>query len=74
VLLEWQRPVSGGRVAAYHVQTQREGETEWNDVTTCFERMTVLTEQERGVELKYRVVSANKAGQGIASNVVKVVL
>jgi hypothetical protein len=74
VLLEWKKPVEGGRVAAYHVQILRDGEKEWQDVTTCFERMTVLTDQERGVELEYRVVTANKAGRGVPSNVVKVVL
>ena len=74
VLLEWKKPISGGRVGVYHLQVQRVSETEWHDVTTCFERMTVLTDQERGVELNYRVISANKAGKGIASNLVKVVL
>ncbi len=74
VLLEWKKPVDGGRVAAYHVQMLRDGEKEWEDVTTCFERMTVLTDQERGVELEYRIVSANKAGRGVPSNAVKVVL
>ena len=74
VLLEWKKPVDGGRVAAYHVQMLRDGEKEWEDVTTCFERMTVLTDQERGVELEYRIVTANKAGRGVPSNEVKVVL
>jgi hypothetical protein len=74
VLLEWKKPVDGGRVAAYHVQMLRDGEKEWEDVTTCFERMTVLTNQERGVELEYRIVTANKAGRGVPSNEVKVVL
>jgi hypothetical protein len=74
VLLEWKKPVDGGVVAAYHVQILRDGEKEWQDVTTCFEKMTVLTDQERGVELEYRVVTANKAGRGVPSNVVKVVL
>ena len=74
MLLEWHKPITGGRVGAYHVQIQRDGEKEWRDATTCFERMTVLTDQDRAVELSYRVLTANKAGQGLPSNVVKVVL
>jgi hypothetical protein len=74
VLLEWRKPTYGGRVAAYHVQMQRSGDREWKDVAVCFERMTVLTEQERAVELDYRVVPANKAGVGVPSNVITVVL
>ena len=74
IYLEWKRPTEGGRVAAYHVQIRNEGEKEWEDLTTCFDRMTVLTDQERGVELKYRVVTRNKAGRGVPSNVVTAVL
>jgi hypothetical protein len=74
VLLEWRKPITGGRVGAYHVQVQRDGNKEWHDATTCFERMTVLTEQDRGVELSYRIVTANRAGQGLPSNVIRVVL
>jgi hypothetical protein len=74
VYLEWKKPVDGGTVAAYHIQLLREGEKQWREVTTCFETMTVLTDQEQGVELKYRVVSANKAGTGVESNVITVVL
>ena len=36
--------------------------------------MTVLAEQERGVELEYRVVTLNKAGEGLESNIVTAVL
>jgi len=44
VYLGWKTPVEGGRVAAYHIQCQREGQKEWQEVTTCYERMMVLTE------------------------------
>jgi len=74
IYLEWKRPTEGGRVAAYHIQTLKEGEKEWQDLTTCFERMVVLTDLERGVELKFRVVTANKAGRGVPSNDVTAVL
>ena len=74
IYLEWKRPSEGGRVAAYHIQILKEGEKEWQDLTTCFDRMTVLTDQERGIELKYRVVTGNKAGRGVPSNDVTAVL
>jgi hypothetical protein len=74
VLLEWKKPFDGGTPAAYHIQVQREGDKEWRDVATCFETTTVVTNQERGVELKYRVVSANRAGTAVPSNAVTVVL
>jgi hypothetical protein len=74
IYLEWKRPTEGGRVAAYHIQILKDGEKEWQDLTTCFERMTVLTDQERGVELKYRVLTGNRTGRGVPSNVVTAVL
>ena len=74
IYLEWKRPTEGGRVAAYHIQMLKEGEKEWQDLTTCFDRMVVLTDLERGVELKFRVVSGNKAGRGVPSNDVTAVL
>ncbi len=74
VYLVWKTPVEGGRVAAYHIQGQREGEKEWQDISTCYEKMTVLTDQERGVELNYRVITGNKSGRGVPSNVITVVL
>ena len=74
VYLEWKKPVDGGKVTAYHIQLLREEEKQWQDVVTCFETMTVLTDQQRGVELRYRVVAVNKAGTGVESNVITVVL
>ncbi len=47
---------------------------EWEKVVMCFDTMAVLTDQDRGVELHYRVVTFNKAGEGYASNVVTAVL
>jgi hypothetical protein len=40
----------------------------------CFETKIELTEQERGVELMYRVVTLNKAGEGLPSNIVNALL
>jgi hypothetical protein len=74
VYLDWKRPNEGGSVAGYHVQVAHTKGGEWKDVTMCFDTMAVLTEQERSVDLLYRVVTFNKAGNGLASNTVTVLL
>jgi hypothetical protein len=76
VYLDWKKPVDGGVVAAYHIQVLRDGEDEnkWRDVTICFDTMAVLTDQERGVQLKYRVVTVNRVGEGLPSNTVTATL
>jgi len=70
IYLDWKRPSEGGVVAAYHVQVAHSEGGEWKDVCTCFETMAVLTGQERGVNLVYRVVTVNRIGEGFASNTV----
>ncbi len=74
IYLDWKRPSEGGMVAGYHVQVARSEGGEWKEVTMCFDTMTVLPAQERGVELLYRVVSFNKIGKGLASNTVTALL
>ena len=74
VCLDWRRPEDGGVVATYQVQVYNADKDEWKTVELCFETLTVLIEQERGVDLTYRVVTLNKAGEGLASNTVTVVL
>ncbi len=76
VYLDWKRPVDGGVVSAYHIQVLRDGEDEhsWNDISICFDTMAVLTEQERGVLLKYRVVTVNRVDRGVPSNTVTATL
>jgi len=70
IYLDWKRPSEGGTVAGYHVQVAHMEGGEWKDVTMAFETMAVLTEQERSVDLLYRIVTFNKAGNGLASNTV----
>ncbi len=76
VYLDWKKPADGGVVAVYHVQVLRKGEEDdaWRDVATCFDTMAVLSDQDRGIELRYRVVTANRAGRGVPSNAVAVSL
>jgi hypothetical protein len=70
VYLDWKKPSEGGLVAAYHVQVARSEGGDWKDVCTCFETMAVLTNQERGIDLVFRVVTVNRIGEGLASNTV----
>ncbi len=74
VYLDWKRPSEGGVVAGYYVQVVTKEGGEWKEVTMCFDTMAVLTDQERGVDLHYRVVTFNKTGQGLASNTVTALL
>jgi hypothetical protein len=72
--LDWKKPSDGGLVAAYHVQLQKDGTGEWADISTCFDTLAVLTSQQRGVDLTYRVVAVNRYGEGLPSNTVTATL
>ena len=74
VCLDWKRPGEGGAVATYQVQVYHPDQSEWQTVELCFDTLTVLMDQERGVDLMYRVVTLNKTGEGLESNTVTVVL
>ena len=74
VSLGWKEPFDGGPVAAYRVQRRRRDGGDWIDVGTSVETAVTLRDQEPGAELEYRVIAVNQAGQGPASNVVRVVL
>ncbi len=74
ICLDWKRPRDGGKVATYQVQVRYGDNREWQNVELCFETLTVLTEQKRGVDLNYRVFAFNKAGEGLPSNTVTAVL
>jgi len=74
VALAWQEPFEGGTVAAYRVQRRRLGERDWVDVGTAIYTAVKLDRQETGVELEYQVIGVNAAGEGPASNIIRVVL
>jgi hypothetical protein len=73
VLLSWDAPEDGGEVAVYRMQRQ-EPRGEWEDVATSIDRIELLRDQPRGVELKFRVLAMNRAGVGGPSATVKAVL
>jgi hypothetical protein len=72
--LAWKPPVDGGKVSAYRVYRRERPEGPWVELTTVFETQVSLTDQTRGKEYEYRIIAANKAGDGEPSNTVMVVL
>jgi hypothetical protein len=69
-----ERTVDGGKVATYRVYRRERPAGAWMEITTVFETQVALTDQPRGQEYEYRIVAANKAGDGEPSNTVMVVL
>nr|VFK59142.1 MAG: hypothetical protein BECKUNK1418G_GA0071005_100644 [Candidatus Kentron sp. UNK]VFK69041.1 MAG: hypothetical protein BECKUNK1418H_GA0071006_100936 [Candidatus Kentron sp. UNK] len=63
--MDWKKPASGGRVA---------GSSPWTLVEIAMETEVRIADQARDKNLEYRVVAANKAGEGEASNTVTVSL
>jgi len=72
VYLDWKAPADGGKPKAYKVQ-RRSGES-WEDIATAIITEATLVDQPEKTELEYRVIAANKAGVGQASNTVMAVL
>ena len=72
--LAWKPPIDGGKPSAYRVMRRERPEGPWLDLTTVFETEVSLTDQARGKEYEYRVIAANKAGEGEPSNTVLAVL
>ncbi len=74
VKLAWKKPVDGGAVSVYKVQRRQRPEGSWQETAASIERQITLTDQLRGVEWEYRIIAANKAGDGMGSNIVLAVL
>jgi hypothetical protein len=74
VLLDWKEPKDGGLVSAYRVQRRPRSEGKWRDIGMAVDSEIILTDQERGTEVDYRVVAVNKAGESTPSPIVTVLL
>lgn len=72
--LEWKKPDDGGTVATYKIERREGPDGAWGIVSIAMERHAVLTDQERGKDLEYRVIAVNKSGEGPPSNTVAAVL
>jgi hypothetical protein len=73
LLLTWEAPDDGGEVAWYEVQ-RREPRGKWEDHATSTDRLELLRDQPRGMDLEFRVLAKNRAGTGGPSATVKAVL
>jgi hypothetical protein len=74
IFLDWKPPLEGGEVAAYKVQAAHPEDGVWKDVGMSVDTNLMLNDQERGVDLQYRVVAVNRVGDGPPGNIVRVVL
>lgn len=72
--LRWKKPVEGGAPSFYKIERRERAEGNWELAGTANITESTLTNQERGKELEYHVVAANRAGDGLPSNSVTVVL
>ncbi|MBI9015890.1 MAG: fibronectin type III domain-containing protein [Phycisphaerae bacterium] len=77
VSMKWDKPTSGGKVAAYILQSQSFSEGAWSNwqmVNFFYDNQATLTAQPTGVKINYRVIASNDAGQSNPSNTITVVL
>ncbi len=84
VYLDWKAPVDGSKPAAYkimrrlsacgHAQAGERPEGPWLNVGTAIETEITLADQPERVEIEYRVIAINKAGESEPSNTVMAVL
>lgn len=74
VYLDWKEPSDGGAVAAYRVESRKQMGDEWELVSMTIDSQVVLADQERGVDLDFRVVAVNRTGKGEPSNIVSAIL
>lgn len=74
VTFDWKRPIEGGEVTYYEIFRRKRSEGDWVQASSSILTERTLNNQERGVELEYYVVAMNRAGEGVPSNIVSVVL
>lgn len=74
IFLDWKAPIEGGKLAAFVVQRRKLPDGDWTEAATAIASEITLKNQPRGIELEYRIVAINKAGQGRPSNTVMAVL
>ena len=79
VWLKWSKPKTGGAVRNYLIQRRDQNEaggpfTSWMLIDSTFNSEINISDQPRGIEMEYRVIAANEAGQSIPSNTAPVVL
>jgi hypothetical protein len=74
ISLDWEAPADGGRARTYRIERRERPGGVWAIAEMAIETKVTLTNQDRGKEWEYRVIAANKAGEGMPSNTVTAVL
>ena len=79
ILLNFDRPAGGGTVRNYIIERREQsaGNAEfgpWHIAGTSLNNQIDLANQPRGIQLGYRLIASNPAGQSLPSNTVAVVL
>ena len=74
VVLDWKPPAGGGTPAVYHLERRRRDGGEWAQIAHAIATEELLSDQEVGVELEFRVSAENRAGVGEPSTVLVVEL
>ena len=74
LMLDWKAPADGGKPATYTIMRRERPEGAWAIAGVAMTTEATLVEQPTGKELEYRIVAANKTGDGEASNTEMVVL
>ncbi len=77
--LAWDKPTDGGAVSSYKVERSDQPEGggvpgPWTLITTSYDPNITLPNQPRGLEMQYRVIATNAAGDSMPSNIATVVL
>jgi hypothetical protein len=74
VFLDWKSPATGGPVVSYQVERRERPAGDWVIAGMALKSELMLTNQERGKDLEYRVIAVNNTGSGEPSATVPVVL
>lgn len=77
--LSWDKPASGGSVSSYRIERSDQPEGggvpgPWTLITNSYSESVTMENQPRGVEMQYRVIATNSAGDSMPSNIATVVL
>ena len=77
--LKWLRPAGGGMPGNYKIQRSDQPAGggipgPWTLIATSYLINITLSDQPRGIEMQYRVIASNPAGDSMASSIATVVL
>ena len=77
--LTWDKPASGGAVSSYRIERSDQPEGggvpgPWTLIITSYSENVTMQNQPRGIEMQYRAIATNAAGDSMPSSIATVVL